>query len=158
MEPWISQSNQGKQNALSLLCIAAGLVLLISFRHHIHSATTNELAGFLLGALIFIIGIAAIATTGKQTIVVDPLTMKITITDETRFRKKVQSIPFKDIIHIGIGYLGKRSNFVNFYYLVLKLRTGEEYPLFSPGRFYQGTSDRGTVEGWQQRLESYLAG
>jgi hypothetical protein len=158
MEPWISQSHQGRQNALSLLCIAAGLVLLISFRHHIHSATANELAGLLLGALIFIIGIAAIATTGKQTIVVDPLTMKITITDETRFRKKVRSIPFKDIVHTGIGYLGKRSNFVNFYYLVLKLRTGEEYPLFSPGRFYHGTSDRGIVEGWQQRLESYLAG
>jgi hypothetical protein len=55
-----------------------------------------------------------------------------------------------------LGYLGKRSNFVTWYYLVLKLRSGEEYPLFSPGRFFKGGSDRSTVAGWRQRLEGYL--
>jgi hypothetical protein len=42
------------------------------------------------------------------------------------------------------------------YYLVLKLRNGEEYPLFAPGRFFQGASDRSVVEGWRRRLEDYL--
>ncbi len=42
------------------------------------------------------------------------------------------------------------------YYLVLHLRSGEEYALFSPGRFFDGGSDRPTVESWKRRLEEYL--
>jgi hypothetical protein len=45
---------------------------------------------------------------------------------------------------------------VTIFYLVLKLRNGEEYPLFAPGRFFEGASDRSTVEGWRQRLEEQI--
>jgi hypothetical protein len=39
----------------------------------------------------------------------------------------------------------------------LKLRDGEEYPLFAPGRLYDGASDRSIVEGWKLRLEPYIS-
>ncbi len=42
------------------------------------------------------------------------------------------------------------------YYLVSKLTNGQEYPLFAPGRFYPGASDRATVESWRRRLQEYM--
>jgi hypothetical protein len=57
---------------------------------------------------------------------------------------------------VSIGSLGKKSNFVQTYYLVLKLANGQEYPLFAPGRFYPGASDRATVESWRERLQGYM--
>jgi hypothetical protein len=115
------------------------------------------MAGFLLGVLLLLIGVAAFLAGGKQTVVVDPKARRITIEDSNRFRTKERSIPFSDISGIGIGYLGKRSNSVTWYYLVLRLRSGEEYPLFAPGRFFKGGSDKSIVAGWKHRLEAYLA-
>jgi hypothetical protein len=56
---------------------------------------------------------------------------------------------------VSVGYLGRKSNFGQTSYLVLKLANGQEYPLFAPGRFYPGASDRATVESWRQRLQGY---
>lgn len=52
--------------------------------------------------------------------------------------------------------MGSRKNHVNWYYLALKLRSGGDYNLFTPGRFYEGGSDRPTVEGWKYRLEQLI--
>ena len=155
MDLWTSQSNPGKQIALSVACALVGLALVIGFRDF-RGSGTNALAGFLLGALLLIIGVAGFLVGGKQTVVVDPKARRITIEDSNRFGTKKRSIPFSDVVGIGIGYLGKRSNYVEWYYLVLRLRSGEEYPLFSPGRFFEGGSDESTVVSWKQRLEEYL--
>jgi hypothetical protein len=155
MDLWISQSNPGKQNVLAAVCTVAGLVLIIGFRHSIGSGA-NPMAGFLLGVLLLLLGVAALLVSGKQTVTVDPRTRRITIDDSNRFRQTKRSIPFSDIISISISYLGKKSNFLIWYYLVLTLRSGEEYPLFAPGRFFEGASDRSTVASWKQRLEQYL--
>lgn len=61
------------------------------------------------------------------------------------------------IVGVRIGYLGKRSNFQNHCYLDLKLRSGGTYGLFARGRGYSGSPSRATVEGWRERLETYLA-
>jgi hypothetical protein len=132
-----------------------GLVLVIAFRNF-SGFGVNAMAGFLLGMLLLLIGIAGFLLSGKQTVVVDPNARRITIEDSNRFRTKKRLIPFSNVVGISIGYLGKRSNYVTWYYLVLNLRTGEEYPLFSPGRFFEGGSDRSTVVGRKQRLEEYL--
>ena len=42
-------------------------------------------------------------------------------------------------------------------YLVLKLTSGQEYPLFAPGRFFPGREQPGHGRGWRQRLQEYLA-
>jgi hypothetical protein len=155
MDVWTSQSNSGKQTMLSVACAIAGLALVYGFRNF-SGLGSNTMAGFLLGVLLLFIGVAGFLLSGKQTVVVDPKAHHITIEDSNRFRTKKRLIPFSNIVGISIGYLGKRSNYVTWYYLVLKLRSGEEYPLFSPGRFFEGGSDRSTVASWKQRLEEYL--
>lgn len=156
MEAWISQSNSGKQTMLSGACAITGLVLVIGFRNF-NGFNSNATAGFLLGMLLLFIGVAGFLLSGTQTIVVDPKARRIMIEDTNRFGTKKRSIPFSNIVEVGIGYLGKKSNYVTWYYLVLKLKDGKEYPLFSPGRFFEGGSDRAVVAGWKQRLEDYLA-
>lgn len=156
MDTWRSENNPGKQTALAFVCVLVGVVLAIGFRNFSGPGMTNSLAGFLLGLMLLFIGIWGLLVTGKQTIVIDPKTRRITVEDISRLRTKKRSIPFGDVADIRIGYLGKRSNFVEYYYLILKLNNGEEYPLFSAGRFYEGGSDRAVVEGWRRRLEEYL--
>lgn len=155
MDLWKSQSNPGKQMVLSVACAAVGMILAIGFRDF-GNLGSNAMAGFLLGLLLLLIGIPGFLLSGKQTVIVDPKTRCITIEDSNRLRTKKRSIPFSEIVHVSIGYLGKRSNYVTWYYLVLKLRSGEDYPLFAPGRFFEGGSDRSIVTGWKQRLEGYL--
>jgi hypothetical protein len=155
MDVWKSQSNPGKQTMLLVACTMVGLVLVIGFRDF-SGFGSNSMAGFLLGLLLLLIGVAGFLVNGKQIVVVDPKTRRITVEDSNRFRTKRRSILFSDVVGISIGYLGKKSNYVTWYYLVLKLRSGEEYPLFAPGRFFEGGSDRSTVAGWKQRLEEYI--
>ncbi len=150
------ENNTGMQTALSLACIVVGAILVMAFRQFNGQDTSNSLAGFLLGLLLLFIGICAFLMGGKQTIVVDSKSRRIVVEDMNRFRAKKRVIPFGDIVETGIGYLGKRSNYVNSYYLILKLRSGEKYPLFAPGRFYAGGSDRSVMESRRQRLEEYL--
>lgn len=115
------------------------------------------LAGFLLGVLLFVIGVGSVFVTGDQTITIDPRKRLIEVRDVRPAGKKLTTIAFQQVTDISVGYLGKRSNFANTYYLVLHLTDGREYPLFAPGRFYAGASDRSVVEGWRERLQAYLA-
>jgi hypothetical protein len=156
MDSWKFENNSGKQTALSLACIVVGMTLAIGFRHFDGSGMTNSLAGFLLGLLLLLIGIAAFLVRGKQTIVVDTRMRHIVVEDTNLFGIKNRLIPFGDIVDTGIGYLGRRSTFVNFYYIVLKLRNGENYSLFAPGRFFDGGSDRSIMESRRRRLEEYI--
>jgi hypothetical protein len=155
MDVWTSRSNSGKQIIWSAVCAAVGLVLVVRLRNF-SGLWSNATAGFLLGALLLFIGGAGFLLSGRQTVVVDPRSRCITITDTNRFFTKKRFIPFSNVVDIHLGYIGKRSNFVTWYYLVLTLRSGEEYPLFSPGRFFEGGLDRSIVMSWQQRLEEYL--
>ena len=150
------ENNTGMQTALSLVCIVVGTILVMAFRQFNGPDTSNSLAGFMLGLLLLFIGICAFLMGGKQSIVVDSKSRRIVVEDMNRFRTKKRVIPFGDIVETGIGYLGKRSNYVNYYYIILKLRSGEKYPLFAPGRFYEGGSDRSVMESRRQRLEEYL--
>ena len=150
------ESNSGKQTVLSLVSIVIGIILVIGFRHFDGMDRTNSVAGFLLGLFLLLIGISAFLVRGKQTIVVDLGRRRIVVEDTNQFRIKKRLIPFSDIVGTGIGYLGKKSNFVTFYYINLKLKSGEEYPLFSPGRFFDGGSDRSVMESRRQRLEEYI--
>lgn len=150
------ESQSDKQTALSLACIAVGLILSYGFRHFDASGMTNSLSGFLLGILLLAIGIAGFLVSGKQTIVVDRKARCITVEYMNPIRTAKRLIPFRDIVGAGIGYLGKRSNGVNFYYVTLKLRNGETYPLFAPGRFFDGGSDRAVMEDRRRLIEESL--
>ena len=158
MEVWTAQNNPRAQKALAVGSMVVGLVLLIGFRGFQGFVMSNALAGFLLGLLLLVIGVAAFMSCGRQTVVIDPRARLISIEDITPLGVKKREIRFDAIERVGIGYLGRASNYVNFYYLLLKLRDGEEYALFAPGRFFPGSSDRAMVEGWRQRLDAMLGG
>ncbi len=155
MDLWKSESNHGNQTISSLACAAVGLLIMIGFRDF-GNFGTNGKARFLLGLLLLLIGIPGFLLGGKQTVTIDPWTRRITIRDSNRFLAKTRTIPFTDIVGVSIGYLVKKSDFATCYYLVLKLRSGEDYPLFAPGRFFEGASDKSVVTGWKKRLEEYL--
>ena len=140
---------------MSVACMTAGLILLITFRDFRNSGT-NVLAGFMLGTFLLIIGVWNVLANSKQTVVVDSKAHCIIVEDSYIFATKRRIIPFADVSNINIGYLGKKSNGVTWYYLVLKLSNGKNYPLFSPGYFYEGGTDRATVESWKRRLVGYL--
>ncbi len=156
--PWTSQSSQGKQLAVSVGCALAGSVLAAGFRDF-GSLRSNSGAGFLLGLLLLGIGVWGLFAAGKQTVTIDGGTRLITV-DDVRLigGAKQRIIPFGDVLDVTLGFLGKRSNLVKNYYLVLRLRSGESYALFAPGRYFEGSSDRTVVEGWRDRLLGYLAG
>lgn len=155
MDPWTSRSDSGRQTLAAIGSAVVGVVLCVGFSGFA-ARGANALAGFLLGVLLLVIGVIAFLLTGPQTIVVDPKKRLIVVEDANRFGRLERAIPFGDVGEISVGYLGKKSNNVQWYYLVLKLRGGETYSLFAPGRFYEGGSDRSVVEGWQRRLEEYL--
>jgi hypothetical protein len=120
------------------------------------SAGENEMAAFGLGMLLAALGMGGVATTGLQTVAVDPRYRRIDIQDVTILGVKRTSITFAQVTRVSIGYLGKKSNYAQTYYLILHLADGREYPLFAPGRFFAGASERATVEGWRDRLEAYM--
>ncbi|PIW08924.1 MAG: hypothetical protein CO066_06290 [Comamonadaceae bacterium CG_4_9_14_0_8_um_filter_60_18] len=155
MNIWTAQSNPTKQTLAAGFLTAMGGVLLFAFRHF---SNINTKAGFLLGLFLLVLGVWGLLATGTQTITIDPKRRRITVADTTRFGTKERVIRFDEITHVGIGYLGKKSNFVEWYYLSLTLRDGKRYALFAPGRFYDGASNRANVEGWRDRLEGYLRG
>jgi hypothetical protein len=156
MEQWKSKSSPGKQTGAAIGCTVVGAVLAYGFRDFSWSGMSNSLSGFLLGILLLVIGVAGLVTRGKQIVTVDPAGRVITIEDKSSAGTKKRVIRFNEIAGTGIGFLGKKSNFARCYYLVLELRNGEEYSLFAPGRFYPGASNKAVVEGWRQRLETYL--
>lgn len=155
MQTWVSRSSFIKQTALAIGSTVVGLVLMVGFRHF--QGNGDMLAGFLLGVLLLVIGVAGMVVAGTQTVTVDPAYRRIVVEDHTLFGAKTREIAFTEIRDISIGYQGKKSNFVQMYYLVLKLTSGSEYPLFAPGRFYAGASSRATVDGWRRRLQQYMA-
>ncbi len=155
MDVWKAESNPGKQSALSAVCLIAGLALMFGFRSF-HGSGTNEFAGFSLGVLLCILGVWNLVTSGKQSVTVDPNTRQIIVEESFVITVRRHAILFSNVVGVSIGYLGKSSNAVTWYYLVLKLSNGKEFSLFPPGRFYEGGSDRSTVESWQKRLEQYL--
>lgn len=156
MDSWKFESHYGKQLALGLAAIAVGAVLMAGFRHFDASDLTSSLAGFLLGAFLLFLGFLLLLTRGKQTVVVDPAKRRIVIEDATLFGIRQRVIGFHDIVRTGIGYLGKKSSFVNFYSINLHLRSGKVYSLFPPGRFYEGGSDRQVMETRRQQLEEMM--
>ncbi len=151
MDRWVSQSRPTTQYATSVGMLVVGGVLAFGFRGSLRSGG-DAVAGFWLGVLLVVIGAAALLAAGRQTVVVDPASRTITVADSSLLRSSERVIRFEEITDVGIGFLGKRSNFVSFYYLNLHLVVGRDYPLFAPGRFFPGASDRSTVEGWRRRL------
>lgn len=157
MDVWKSESSPWKQAMLSAGVFVVGLILIFLTRNFDEMAdVANGRAGFYLGILLAASGlIGAMVGCKKQVTTVDPVTRAITVESTGIFGKKMKQIRFDEIEDISIGRLGKSSNFVVSYHLVLKLRGGGTYPLFPAGYFYEGAYDRTAVEEKRERLRKY---
>ncbi len=152
----VFKSHGGKQAGLGWFSLGVGLVLLVAFRSFDGSGMTNSLAGFLLGLFLFLLGLAALFAHTKQTMVFDRCKQQIVIEEMTRKGTRKRIILFQEIAGSSMGYFGKPSNCVNFHFIRLHLRSGEQYILFAPGWFYDGCSNRQIMEARRQQLESWI--
>jgi hypothetical protein len=155
MDVWTAKSSPGKQLAFAIAALAVGAVLMAGFRRY-GQVGSDQFAGFLLGVLLAVIGVAGAVVCARQTVTVDPGARRITVEDVHLWGASTRRIAVDDVADVRVGFVGKRSNHVMQYYLVLKLHSGRDFSLFAPGRFFQGSSQRSTVEGWRRRLEGYL--
>lgn len=155
MDIWRSESSSGKQLVLTAAVLLVGLLLVIGFRHYSGPGMSNSMAGYLLGWLLLIIGVAGLLTWGKQTITVDPTIGRIEVEDTNFWGKKTREIAFDEIMETRVAEIGDRSDHAVTYYLLLKLKNGNSYPLFYPA-YYDGKWERSVAEDRRQRLETYL--
>lgn len=155
MEVWRMESNQTRKLALSVGCLAVGVLAIYLSLRYSGPNLVNARAGLGLGLILAAIGLYSFLEGGKQSVTVDPNYRQISVVTTSRLKTKRQIITFDEIDDITIGYIGKKSNFVNFYYLILKLKNGKECTMFSPG-YYDHGSDRASVEGWRERLWKYI--
>ncbi len=155
MDVWELNSDGRRQTMLSGACLVTGLVLAISMREYGESGS-NMHAGFLLGAVLTLVGAASLAVSGSQRVVVDPRSRTIAIHDHRLVGHSMRRIAFSDIAQVQIAFLQTRSKTVLQYFLQLRLRSGEDYALFAPSRIYPGAADPAVVNGWKTRLEEIL--
>ncbi|MCK9410219.1 MAG: hypothetical protein WCX28_00710 [Bacteriovoracaceae bacterium] len=145
MDSWKIESNPRKQTVVTWGIIIAGIIFVYGFRNFDGSQLSNSLAGFLMGILLLIIGIPGAFFIGKQTITVDRASARIVIEDKSRIRKKKKIIPFNDIIKISVSQSGSQWNGSVSYFVLLKLISGNQYPLFYPS-YYDGRWDKSIIE------------
>ena len=145
MEIWKIESNPIKQLIMSCLISIVGLIFVIGLRNADIHASSNIMAGYLLGWLLLLIGIASILAFTKQYITVDPIKRCITIEDINVLGSKIITLSFDEIIDIRVAEIGKRSNYTVTYYVSLRLKSGKTFPLFFPA-YYDGRWDVSVAE------------
>ncbi|OYV27141.1 MAG: hypothetical protein B7W98_02400 [Parcubacteria group bacterium 20-58-5] len=158
MEIWKLESNPANQTLIAVGAVVLGAILMAAF-HDLGgaSASSNGLAGFLLGVGLLALGAYSfIAGNKKQVTSVDPESKTITVTSSTLFGTKERTIAFDDVADVVIGRMGRTTGMIVFYYPVLKLHDGEECPLFPPGYFYEGGHGREIAEKRREKLLGYI--
>lgn len=154
METWQEKSNHGNQIIISTLSAIVGGILIATSYNSVDFNDIGSTPGFMLGVFIFFLGAYLLLMNSTQEIIIDPKERLIKINDTNRFHTKNKTIAFDEVADIKIGYLGKKSNFVENYYLTLMLKSGQECSLFGPG-FY-GINSRYIAEEHKDRLWKYL--
>lgn len=157
MNTWKIESSPGKQTLLACVIVVVGLILALGFRDFDSTGLTNSLAGFLLGLLLLLVGLATLVLGGKRFIVVDPEARRILIEDVNRFGQKSRLISFDEVDKVYVGRLGNREGGSISYDVLLKLKVGKHVSLFRPA-YFEGTWNRSIMEGRYRRLEEYLLG
>ena len=155
MESWKIESSPGKQAAHGWIILLVGMILTVGFRNFDGSGLTNSLAGFLLGLLLLLVGIAALVIGGKRTVTVEPEARRILIEDVNRFGQKSRLISFDEVERVYVGSLGNREGGSISYDVLLKLKIGENVSLFRPACF-NGTWSRSVMEDRCRRLQEYI--
>jgi len=146
------ESKPATNTLLYLLTIGIGLVLMYLARDCSH-AGTNVLAGFLLGCMLFGLGVLGLLIGETRTVELDERRKRIVLAVTRRIGGSRQVIiPFGEIRSLGIGMQGKASSGSRFYDLVVTLKNGKEVYLFG-GCVFEGRMSREWVEGLKRQFE-----
>jgi len=146
------ESKPATNTLLYLLTIGIGLVLMYLARDFSH-AGTNVLAGFLLGCMLFGLGVLGLLIGETRTVELDERRKRIVLAVTRQIGGSRQVIiPFGEIRSLGIGMQGKASSGSRFYDLVVTLKNGKEVYLFG-GCVFEGRMSREWVEGLKRQFE-----
>jgi hypothetical protein len=150
--PWITETNLGQQRMAAVLISLAGGLLVWGFRHAQGSlwAGDGEPAGFWLGIWLLPIGVGTLLLGGKTTITVDPRRRLITVARVNALRERRRVVRFNDIAELLLGELGDDESGSTRYYVVARLKTGKDLPLFHG--FFDGSTQREAMEARRVRL------
>jgi len=155
MDIWKIESNPVKQTILTWAIVIVGLILAYGFRNYDGSYLSNSLSGFLLGILLLLVGVPGVFMIVKQTITIDRNSRQIVIEDVSRFKQKNQIIYFDEIDEVYVSRLGNRSEGSISYYVTLKLKSGNNYPLFFPA-YYDRRWNKSIAESRCNQLKEFL--
>lgn len=156
MQTWETRNSSRQQTAVSVACIAAGLVLM-ALLHDAGPGDSNAQAGFWFGVILLALGAATLAANARQRVVVDPQRREIRIETWRLLNRQLHRIAFAEVQDVQVACLQTRAQHAIRYCLQLQLAGSEPYTLFAPERVYAGASDPAVVAGWRTRLQQYLA-
>lgn len=141
--------------ALNLGALVAGALLMWLARDFRHGGS-NELAGFLLGCLLFGLGAASFAIGESRTVELDERNKKIVL----QVRRRIGScrrveIPFRCITGVGVAALGSTSDGSRYYDLVISQNTGRDIHLFG-GCVFEGRMSRDWIDGLRSHFQHVI--
>ena len=151
----VLQSKAGQTLLLAALCAIVGLVLLVGFRDYAQ-VNSNQFAGFMLGMLLFCLGVAGLAVRESRRIELDKGRRELILEVTRRMggnRRIV--VPFAQIEGFGIGLQGKPGSATRYYDLTVKTRNGEEIHLMG-GCVFEGRMDRAWIDNLRRQFEQAI--
>ncbi len=147
------RSQPARNFALNLTLMVVGALLIYLCRQH---ADTNTWAGLLLGCLLLLLGLVALLIHETREIELDTRRRMLVLDVHRRVGgDRRLSIPFSDIVSIGIGALGSRSEGSVYHDLVLHTRAGKDIYLMG-GCTFEGRMNRDRMEALREEFEGLL--
>jgi len=150
------ESKPAAMLALYLVMIAIGMLLMWLARDF-SQAGTNVMAGFLLGSMLFGLGVLALLVGESRTIELDEQRRRILLDVSRRIggNKRIE-IPFSDVRELCIGLQGKASSGSRFYDLIVRLKSGKDIHLFG-GCVFEGRMNRQWIDDLKERFEKAIS-
>lgn len=138
---------------LYVLIVAVGALLMFLARDF-RQGGSNVLCGFLLGGLLFVVGLLALIIAESRIVELDEQRNRIMLDIKRRIGGSRQVIiPFSEILEIGILMQGKASAGSRFYDVQVKCKGGRNITLFG-GCVFEGRMSREWAEGIRHTLET----
>lgn len=145
------ESKPATNMLLYVVSAAVGATLMVLARDLRHGGT-HVLGGFLLGALLALLGILGMLIGESRAVELDSRRRRIVLDVRRRIGSQQVIIPFAEIAGFAIGLQGKASAGTRYYDLVVRRLDGSELHLFG-GCAFDGRMSREWIEGIRESFE-----
>lgn len=150
----VLESQRVPMNLLQVAGMLMGLLLMGLTRHRVAWSLTNEMAGFLLGLLVFVLSAAALAVGESRRVEIDGEGIRLEVAWRWG-RTRVVRIPAAEIRDIALSALGSRSGGTRSWDLVVMRRDGREIHLLG-GCAFEGRLDRERMDQVREEARGLL--